>query len=281
MDTLEPTGLTPDAVRRMSYNEIIGLVRETNRPPGGRATILQVLRNIVVSPAIRVLDIGCSTGFTSLEIASQVGCETIGVDLNPTSLAEARARAGALGLRNVRFDEGDATGLSYPDAFFDLVFCGNVTSIVQDADAAFAEYRRVLRPHGVLAAVPMYYITPPDRDLVDAVRAAIQVNFDVTFRREATGFFDRPDLIRIAAFDWRFAEIPAETVAAFCQRMLAQPHLADLPGPTRDALEEQYTRFMELFRVNLSHMGYTVLLMRKALSVDEGELFHGEPVTAG
>ena len=31
--------LTPNDIKNMSYNEIIGLVRETNRTPGGLNTI--------------------------------------------------------------------------------------------------------------------------------------------------------------------------------------------------------------------------------------------------
>lgn len=278
MDILKLSSLTPDAVQRMSYNEIIGLVRETNRPPGGRATVSQVLRNTAVHPGSRVLDIGCSTGFTSLEIAGQIGCETIGIDINPTSLEEARARAKAVGANSVRFDLGDVRSLPYENNSFDLVFCGNVTSIIEDADAALAEYRRVLRPYGMLAAVPIYYVIPPDRDLVEAVREAIHVNFDVKYRREAMEFFDRPELILMEAFDWQFTQVSAETVSAFCRRVLEQPHLEELKNETRVVLKEKYARLMELFRINLGHMGYTVLLLRKALQNDEGELFFGEPV---
>jgi SAM-dependent methyltransferase len=58
----------------------------------------------------RVLDLGCGFGLFSLYYASgRPGLEIEGLDLNPRRIAMARRAAERLGIRNVRYDVGNAT----------------------------------------------------------------------------------------------------------------------------------------------------------------------------
>jgi SAM-dependent methyltransferase len=59
----------------------------------------------------RVLDLGCGDGTTALP-AARLGADVLGVDIARNLVAAATARAKAEGLRNCRFQEGDATDLS-------------------------------------------------------------------------------------------------------------------------------------------------------------------------
>lgn len=266
---------TAQDIRKMSYNELIGLVRETNRPPGGRSSVAEVAHAAFLRPGKRVLDIGCSTGYTSVELAMSTGADIVGIDINPLSITECRSRADSLSLNNVSFQVADATALPFEPQTFDLVFCGNVTSLIQNGDKAVSEYLRVLRPGGSLAAIPMYYVDPPSVEMVEQVRAAIQVPIAVKFRREATDFFMRPDLEIAHQSHWRFERKSEADVDAFCARILRQPHLQDLAPDAADTLAEVYTGYMHLFRENLAHMGYSVMLLRELVAFDEGELFNG------
>ena len=73
-----------------------------------------------------------------------------GLDMTPHLLEEARARAAREGLR-IRFDEGFAETLPYPDASFDvLVSMFGITFSPLPA-AVVSEMARVLRPGGRLA----------------------------------------------------------------------------------------------------------------------------------
>ncbi|MDP9583669.1 UNVERIFIED_ORG: ubiquinone/menaquinone biosynthesis C-methylase UbiE [Burkholderia contaminans] len=274
MDKLE---LSPEDVKRLSYNELIGIVKETNRPPGGRATVIEVAQQAFLTADSHVLDIGCSTGYTSIELARSTPADITGIDINPISIGEAENRRQRLELVNARFKVADATALPFEASVFDLVFCGNVTSLINDGERALSEYLRVMKSSGYLAAVPMYYIDPPANDLVRDVRAAIQVNIPVKYRTEAVEFFARPALELVHQSHWRFARKTDEEIDHFCREILSRPHVAAFPADVREAVVDTYTRFMHLFNLNLSHMGYTVMLLRKASLVDEGELFNGIP----
>src|SRR5436189_3277571 len=95
-----------------------------------------------------VLDVGCGTGEIIERLAAKYPrASFIGVDLEETHLDRARARCAKFGSR-VRFQAGDALGLTFPGEQFDLVVCRHVLQAIPDAGRALGEIRRVLRPGG-------------------------------------------------------------------------------------------------------------------------------------
>jgi len=97
------------------------------------------------------LDVGCGTGFLSLELAGR-GHRVTGIDFAPQMLEEARKKAVAQGIA-VRFEEGDAEQLPFPAGSFDLVMTRHVLWTLPHPEAAIDEWIRVLRPGGRLAAM--------------------------------------------------------------------------------------------------------------------------------
>src|SRR5438270_13147772 len=82
-----------------------------------------------VSPSARApldaFDVGCGTGFLSLELAGR-GHRVTGVDFAPQMLAEARRKAASEQSLAVRFEEGDAEALQFSDASLDFVITRHV-----------------------------------------------------------------------------------------------------------------------------------------------------------
>jgi demethylmenaquinone methyltransferase/2-methoxy-6-polyprenyl-1,4-benzoquinol methylase len=100
-----------------------------------------------------VLDLGCGTGDLTINIARLAGknIETIGLDYSQPMLERARQKAIKTGVANiVRFIQGDATALPFPDAYFDCVGISfafrNLTYKNPVAQAHFSEVKRVLKP---------------------------------------------------------------------------------------------------------------------------------------
>lgn len=70
---------------------------------------------------LRVLELGCGDGTTAVP-AAQRGAHVTGIDIARNLVAAGNARAAALGLGNLTFEEGDASNLAnVTDASFDLV----------------------------------------------------------------------------------------------------------------------------------------------------------------
>jgi SAM-dependent methyltransferase len=102
-----------------------------------------------LEPDARVLDIACGTGNVTIPLARR-GVVATGLDMTPRLLEEARARAAREGLP-IRFDEGFAETLPYPDASFDVVVSMFGIMFSPLPETVAAEMSRVLRPGGRLA----------------------------------------------------------------------------------------------------------------------------------
>jgi ubiquinone/menaquinone biosynthesis C-methylase UbiE len=121
----------------------------------GQAQVLGKLRKLLRgSDGLRferALEIGAGTGYFSLNLgqAGVVGHATC-TDISPGMLATLQANAGKLGI-DVEATACDAEDLPFADASFDLVFGHAVLHHLPDLDRAFSEFRRVLRPGGIVA----------------------------------------------------------------------------------------------------------------------------------
>ncbi|HEY0468514.1 MAG TPA: bifunctional 2-polyprenyl-6-hydroxyphenol methylase/3-demethylubiquinol 3-O-methyltransferase UbiG [Polyangiaceae bacterium] len=92
-----------------------------------------------------VLDIGCGGGFLSNYLGA-LRHRVTGLDASADALAIA-SRYDHTGL--VRYQQGDALNLPFPDASFDTVCAMDFLEHVEDPDRVIAEAARVLKPSGL------------------------------------------------------------------------------------------------------------------------------------
>lgn len=80
-----------------------------------------LVRAIGIKPGQRVLDLGCGDGTTAIP-AAELGAEVLGVDIARNLVDAGNRRAEAAGLKNIRFEQGDASHLTgIADNSFDHV----------------------------------------------------------------------------------------------------------------------------------------------------------------
>jgi ubiquinone/menaquinone biosynthesis C-methylase UbiE len=92
-----------------------------------------------------ILDVGSGLGLLARQVAARCpSAEVIGVEYSEMQL---RAAAGGLPA-NLRFLQGDAHALPFPEARFDVVYCRFVFEHVPRPAVVCAEMYRVLRPGG-------------------------------------------------------------------------------------------------------------------------------------
>src|SRR5688500_2568915 len=99
----------------------------------------------------RALEVGAGTGYFSLNLlrAGVIG-EAVATDISPGMLGKLERSAAELGLP-IETAACEASKLPFDDGSFDLLLGHAVLHHLPDLDAAFQEFRRVLRPGGVMA----------------------------------------------------------------------------------------------------------------------------------
>ncbi len=101
-----------------------------------------------IDPTLRVLDVGCGPGALTARLARRVGPKRIAaVDPSESFVAACAARVPGADVRRA-----GAECLPWPDGTFDAVLAQLVINFLPDPAAGIAEFVRVARPGGVLAA---------------------------------------------------------------------------------------------------------------------------------
>jgi ubiquinone/menaquinone biosynthesis C-methylase UbiE len=106
-----------------------------------------------LSASQSVIDVGCGTGQTLMELARRVGEQgkVLGVDPSQPMLARAKERVRAL--PQVELAEADAERFAFTPGGFDAVFSRFGVMFFDDHVAAFRNFANALRPRGRLAFV--------------------------------------------------------------------------------------------------------------------------------
>lgn len=121
--------------------------------PGGLQLTKSILSREYIDQDKSILDVGCGTGQTSAYIAEKYRCSVTSLDNNNTMLEKAKRRFSSLQLPiNVIY--GTVDNLPFIDGLFDFILSESVTSFT-DISLTIQEYKRVLKPNGVLLAIEM------------------------------------------------------------------------------------------------------------------------------
>ncbi|HML10841.1 MAG TPA: class I SAM-dependent methyltransferase [Stellaceae bacterium] len=118
------------------------------------------------------LDVGCGTGFLSLELALR-GHRVTGIDFAPEMLALAKGKAASAKVQ-IRFEHADAENLPFAPASFDLVITRHVLWTLPHPDAAISEWIRVLRPGGRLTVIDGQSLVAPGEEQAASARRSTE-----------------------------------------------------------------------------------------------------------
>ena len=103
-------------------------------------------------PQMQILDIGCGPGSITCDLAVKVHQgHVVGIDNGPEAIEKARASANERNLENINFQVGDAHALDFPDQTFDVVHAHQVLQHIGEPSHALREWRRVVKPGGLIA----------------------------------------------------------------------------------------------------------------------------------
>lgn len=150
-----------EAIKGMSYTQFIGFINQWNVPPGSLDTINQWSIFGHVTNKSKVLEIACTTGLSSREIARLTRCSAVGIDICFDSIEAAKINAKVY---------GDGLDLEYicQDAYtyrnekkFTHVIMGSCLGFFDKPQAMLERLPSFFNNEGYILASP-YYSTGED-----------------------------------------------------------------------------------------------------------------------
>lgn len=124
----------------------------------------------------QILDIGCGTGYTACYLAENYQAKVIALDINQTSITEARKRVSRQRLNGqVKFIRADAHLLPFADAVFDLVVIESVLAFC-DAAAVIGKIYLVLKPDSTLGFNELTFLKPPPARLASLLTGTFGIH---------------------------------------------------------------------------------------------------------
>jgi ubiquinone/menaquinone biosynthesis C-methylase UbiE len=230
------------------FTQIAETMRESGEALVGRLGVEQ---------GMKVLDLGCGDGTTAVPEA-RLGAEVLGVDIASNLVAAGNARAEALGLENLRFQEGDATDLSeLDDESFDLVVSVFGAMFAPRPHDVAREMVRVTKPGGRIVMgnwipndptlvaqilkISSAYSPPPPEGFVSPMTWGIEE--EVIDRFTAAGVAEDSITFQKDTFRFEHPGSPAEVVAAF--RAYYGPTMNAFAAAEKDGREADLQRELE------------------------------------
>jgi SAM-dependent methyltransferase len=198
-----------------------------------------IVASLGITPGLDVLDLGCGDGTTAVPEA-QLGANVLGVDIASNLVAAGNERATALGLTNLRFQEGDASDLNeLDDDSFDLVVSIFGAMFAPRPGDVAKEVVRVTRPGGRIVMgnwipgdptlvaqilrISSAYSPPPPEGFVSPMTWGVEA--DVIERFGDAGVPEEQISCERDTYVFRFPGTPSEYLAEF----------RDYYGPTMNA----------------------------------------------
>lgn len=270
-----------EEIEKLSYTDFISLIKEENRPSGGKKTIREIVMNSFITCNSNVLEIGCTNGFSSIEMNKLTNCNVIGIDINKNSIQNAREKIllNHLNEEKVSFEYGNAEDLSnFDDDSFDLIICGNAISFISDKGKALKEMIRVLKPNGFISIVPIWYKYIPREDVINKVNKELGFNIKCYYENDWLDF-SKYGLELYLKKDFEFIYSTKEQIENYVNYMIdSKEHLKIYSEKDINLMKKRWQRIIEVFNENLSFTNYSVILLRKSLIEEEPEIFYTKEV---
>lgn len=158
----------------MSYPDLVAFMQQENTPPGGSYALDYLIENSGITSSSHLLDLACSTGYSSRYCYEKVGSSAVGIDLSSSSVKVANATSSAMDATgNLHYQVADACALPFEKESFSHVLGGCNFGFIQDRRLALSECHRVLKPTGTLCISNFFFRNPPPEHILNSVEAAL------------------------------------------------------------------------------------------------------------
>lgn len=157
--------MTPTEIENLPYTAFIGFINQWNVPPGSFDTLNRWRTYSNLNKKSRLLEVACTTGFSSRELALSTGCAGVGIDISKESIfsAEQNKKQYAPFVK-IKYEVADAEQYA-PRRKFSHVVAGASVKFFKNKQTILDRFASFLEDGGYLLVAPFYVedgVVPPE-----------------------------------------------------------------------------------------------------------------------
>lgn len=173
--------ITPELIKSMSYPDFVGLLNQWNTPPGAYTSLMKLATFSNINKKSVILEVGCSTGFSSREIANIYKCKGEAFDLSRKSIEMAIYNKNSYS-KNIKIDYSVADGYTFKtkNKFTHIMVGGNL-KFFPDSSKMLSRCIDMLVDGGYILATPYYGIKTIPKKLAKRMHDVIGIKLDKSF----------------------------------------------------------------------------------------------------
>ncbi len=208
-----------------------------------------------------VLDVGCGGGAIMRQLATRVGCQTLGISNSHVQIDAANAQARAVGIDQLaKFQFADANSLPFPDAHFDGALTIESLCHMGNRPRVLRELARVLRPGGRIVVVDFAQSSAPlsqaEKDFLD------DNELDFLLFDEIGDLFRGAGFEVLESVDLSWTTVMSQDAMLESVRQRRAELLAHYTDDFIDAFEANWLQLTDVFE---KHVSYLLLVVQKPI----------------
>jgi len=154
---IDGNNITTKFIKDLSYSEFVGFINQWNVGPGAYVTINKWVNFSNINSNSNILEIGCTTGFSSREIATLTNCNGVGIDISKYAIKMANYNkeqyASDIKIKYINVDAYDFN----PQVKFTHIIVGASLKFFHDPNGIMNRcIKTFLNTNGYILASPFY-----------------------------------------------------------------------------------------------------------------------------
>lgn len=268
MNTEETKALvTPEYVRSLSYTDFVGLINQWNVLPGSFVTLSKWAKFSDLNSESRLLEVACTTGFSSRELAILSGCSGEGFDLSKKSVAMATYNKKKYA-PDIDFSYRVADGYGFKaEHSFTHIVVGASLGFFPDPQKMLNKCIDMLDDGGCILAAPFYVIEPIPETLIKRAEKVFEITPTQVPYKEIMKLYNKLEILfeehnsLIEETDEELHYYCKSTVERACQML----HIDD--EETYNAIYDRLFDIKKMSNDLRRYQRYVVLVLRYRKSV--------------
>jgi len=259
--------ITPEFIKQLSYTDFVGFINQWNVLPGSYSTLSKWAVYSKMNKNSHLLEVACTTGFSSRELATLTGCSGEGFDLSEDSIEMANYNKKRYAPK-INFLYKVADGYHYkPHNKFTHITVGASLIFFPDPEKMVSRCISMLDDGGYILATPFYVVSKIPGNLIKRAQKVFGITPTNVSYKEIMQLYNKFEII----YEDRNELIPEtkEELEYYCKSTIDRA--CEIRGTKdKEVYKAMFERLFEIKKMSNDlrpYQRYSVLVLRFRKSV--------------